>query len=96
MGALLIWVGRGARSPPDGWSRATWRSSPWFSAMFVAPLFQLVDVSTQLMEASAGLERTREVLDERPEDADPRRTHEMGPIEGHVVFDDVLVRVRRG
>jgi subfamily B ATP-binding cassette protein MsbA len=42
-----------------------------------------------MSEAMAGLERTREVLGERPEDLDPERTKEIGPIIGEVVFEDV-------
>ena len=55
----------------------------------VAPLFQIVSIGTQLTEALAGLERTREVLHEAPEDADPRRAETLGRIEGDVVFEDV-------
>jgi subfamily B ATP-binding cassette protein MsbA len=55
----------------------------------VAPLFQIVSIGTQLTEALAGLERTREVLGERPEDEDPRRTVSLGRIRGEVAFEDV-------
>jgi subfamily B ATP-binding cassette protein MsbA len=55
----------------------------------VAPMFQVVSIGTQLTEALAGLERTREVLRERPEDADPGRTAALGPLRGEVVFEDV-------
>jgi subfamily B ATP-binding cassette protein MsbA len=55
----------------------------------VAPMFQVVSIGTQITEAFAGLERTREVLRERPEDADPRRTVALGPLRGEVVFEDV-------
>jgi subfamily B ATP-binding cassette protein MsbA len=55
----------------------------------VAPLFQVVAIGTQLTEAVAGLERTREVLRERPEDQDPRRTETLGRLRGEVVFEDV-------
>jgi ABC-type multidrug transport system fused ATPase/permease subunit len=55
----------------------------------VAPMFQVVAIGTQLTEALAGLERTREVLREAPEDADPRRVQALGRVEGDVVFDDV-------
>src|SRR6185295_358462 len=34
----------------------------------VAPMFQVVSIGTQLTEALAGLERTHEILKERPED----------------------------
>ena len=40
----------------------------------VAPIMQIVAIGTQLTEAMAGLERTQEILRERPEDRDPRRT----------------------
>ena len=55
----------------------------------IAPLFQVVSIGTQLTEALAGLERTREVLREAPEDADPRRSASLGRIVGDVVFEDV-------
>jgi subfamily B ATP-binding cassette protein MsbA len=54
-----------------------------------APLFQVVGIGTQITEAIAGLERTREVLSERPEDEDPGRTISLKDIEGDVVFEDV-------
>ncbi len=55
----------------------------------VAPLFQVVAIGTQLTEAVAGLERTREVLRERPEDQDPRRTETLGRLRGELAFEDV-------
>lgn len=58
-------------------------------AFLVAPMFQLVNIGTQLTEALAGLERTREVLRERPEDQDPRRTVVLPPMNGQVIFDHV-------
>jgi len=42
-----------------------------------------------LTEALAGLDRTQEVLHEKPEDEDPRRTQTIGEIEGLVVFENV-------
>jgi len=58
-------------------------------AFLIAPMFQIVGIGTQLTEALAGLERTREVLRERPEDQDPRRAVFLPPISGEVVFDHV-------
>jgi subfamily B ATP-binding cassette protein MsbA len=60
-----------------------------FLAFLVAPVFQVVAIGTQISEALAGLERTREVLRERPEDEDPRRTSTLGSIRGEVDFDRV-------
>jgi ABC-type multidrug transport system fused ATPase/permease subunit len=58
-------------------------------AMMTAPVVGIVNIGTQISEALAGLERTREVLRERPEDEDPDRTEEIGPIEGDVRFENV-------
>jgi len=58
-------------------------------AFLIAPVIQVSNIGTQLTEALAGLERTREVLRERPEDADPQRVVALGPIAGQVIFDKV-------
>jgi ABC-type multidrug transport system fused ATPase/permease subunit len=60
-----------------------------FLAFLVAPMFQVVAIGTQLTEALAGLDRTQEVLSEKPEDADPRRTAVVGTINGNVAFEHV-------
>jgi subfamily B ATP-binding cassette protein MsbA len=60
-----------------------------FVAFLVSPLYQMVSIGTQLTEAVAGLERTREVLSEKPEDEDPERTVEIGKIRGTVEFQNV-------
>ena len=60
-----------------------------FLGMLVAPVFQIVGIGTQLTEALAGLERTREVLNEKPEDDAPGRTQRMERVRGQVVFDHV-------
>jgi ABC-type multidrug transport system fused ATPase/permease subunit len=60
-----------------------------FLGYLAVPLFQVVGVGTQLSEAIAGLERTREVLDETPEDRDPERKVSLGPIRGNLTFDNV-------
>jgi len=58
-------------------------------AFLVAPMFQVVAIGTQISEALAGLERTREVMRERPEDEDPRRAAALSTIRGEVQFEDV-------
>jgi ABC-type multidrug transport system fused ATPase/permease subunit len=60
-----------------------------FLAFLGAPIFQIVGIGTQISEALAGLERTREVLRERPEDQDPRRQVAIGEVRGEVEFDHV-------
>jgi subfamily B ATP-binding cassette protein MsbA len=60
-----------------------------FLAFMTAPIVQLVAIGTQLTEALAGLDRTREIMGEREEDADPARSIELGPLDGDVRFVDV-------
>jgi ABC-type multidrug transport system fused ATPase/permease subunit len=60
-----------------------------FLAFLIGPVAQIVGIGTQISEALAGLERTRELLRERPEDEDPRRQRRAGRIQGEVVFDHV-------
>ena len=58
-------------------------------AFMVAPVVQIVNIGTQVSEALAGLERTREILREVPEDEDPHRIAPIPKIQGHVQFDHV-------
>ncbi len=60
-----------------------------FLGYLAAPLIQVVAIGTQITEAIAGLERTREVLDETPENEDPKRTVTLSEIRGDVAFEDV-------
>jgi subfamily B ATP-binding cassette protein MsbA len=62
-------------------------------AFLVAPVFQVVNVGTQLTEAIAGLDRTNEILNEREEYADPRRVTslpaDLDLIRGDIRFEHV-------
>src|SRR6202047_839164 len=60
-----------------------------FLGLLVAPVFQIVAIGTQITEAITGLERTREILNEAQEDADPRRTVMLDRITGYVAMDNV-------
>ncbi len=60
-----------------------------FLGFLIAPIFQIVAIGTQITEALAGLERTREILNEKPEDELPGRTIRMERINGQVEFEDV-------
>lgn len=55
----------------------------------VAPVIQVVSIGTQLTEALAGLERTKELLGQPTEEADPGRSTTLAEIKGEVVFDRV-------
>src|SRR6202163_2242261 len=60
-----------------------------FLGLLIAPVFQIVAIGTQITEAITGLERTREILNEAQEDADPRRTVMLDRITGYVAMDSV-------
>lgn len=60
-----------------------------FLGFLVVPLAQIAGTGTQVGEALAGLERTRELLREPTEDDDPTRTVVLPSIRGDIVFDDV-------
>jgi len=88
VGAVIMYVG--ARQIVAGvMTLGTFMTFTAMLAFMVAPMFQIVGIGTQLTEALAGLERTREVLRERPEDRDPRRTVSLPDFAGRVVFDHV-------
>ena len=60
-----------------------------FLGLLIAPVFQIVAIGTQITEAITGLERTREILNETQEDADPRRNVKLERITGYVAMEDV-------
>src|SRR6202046_3872275 len=62
----------------------TFFSFTFFLGLLIAPVFQIVGIGPQITEALAGLERTREVLNEKMEQEDPRRTQSLGRIRGEV------------
>ena len=86
--ALIMYLGAG-RILSHSMTIGTFIAYNAFLAMMVAPVFQIVNIGTQLTEGMAGLERTTEILKESAEDADPRRTVSIGTIRGEVIFDGV-------
>jgi ABC-type multidrug transport system fused ATPase/permease subunit len=60
-----------------------------YLVFLIAPIMQVVSIGTQITEALAGLERTQEIMGERPEDQDPKRIVVLGDIVGTVEFEDV-------
>ena len=95
VGALIMWMGAhqvvAHRLTTGGY--VTYVA---FLAFMVAPIAQLVSIGTQLTEALAGLDRTSEILNEREEDGDPRRTVPLGVIKGDVTFDGVEFEYEAG
>ena len=60
-----------------------------YLVFLVAPILQVVAIGTQITEALAGLERTQEIMRERPEDQDPKRSVRLEDIVGKLEFDSV-------
>jgi subfamily B ATP-binding cassette protein MsbA len=60
-----------------------------FLGLLVAPVFQIVAIGTQITEAITGLERTREILNEKLEDEEPGRTQTLDRVNGLVAMENV-------
>jgi len=87
--ALVMWLG-GNSVLHGTWTVGDYFSYNMFLAFMIAPLFQMVNIGTQLTEAFAGLDRTSEIMAELEENQVPGRTLTMPPIEGTVRFEDVV------
>ncbi len=88
VGAVVMWMGahlhaQGKMTPGDYFSYVM------LLAFLTAPIVGLVSIGTQLTEAVAGLDRTREVMAEIEEDAASGRVREIGVIQGEVRFQNV-------
>jgi len=86
--ALVMWFG-GHHVLNKTWTVGDYFSYNMFLAFMIAPVFQIVNIGTQLTEAFAGLDRTNEIMSELEENQSPGRTLKMPPIQGNVHFDDV-------
>jgi subfamily B ATP-binding cassette protein MsbA len=86
--SLVMWFG-GQRVLHSTWTVGDYFSYNMFLAFMVAPVFQIVNIGTQLTEAFAGLDRTNEIMSELEENKSPERTEKMPSIRGTVRFEDV-------
>lgn len=86
--AIVMWKG-GHLVLGDKWTTGAYFQYNIFLAFMIAPVFQVVNIGTQLTEAFAGLDRTGEIMAELEENRDPRRKTKMPPIVGNVRFEDV-------
>jgi len=86
--ALVMWLG-GNLVLHSQWTVGDYFQYNVFLAVMVAPVFQIVNIGTQLTEAFAGLDRTNEIMSELEENKTPGRTEKMPPIKGTVHFEDV-------
>jgi ABC-type multidrug transport system fused ATPase/permease subunit len=67
-----------------------------FMVFMIAPIVQMSNIGSQLTEAFAGLDRTEELLNIKPEDDDTVRTVQIGPITGNVLFENVSFEYEEG
>ena len=67
-----------------------------FLTFMIAPMGQLVSIGTQLTEAVAGLDRTKEILEEEEEGSEPMRAQEAGYVQGHVALQEVFFEYEAG
>ena len=88
VGAATMYVG-GRQMVAHHLSAGSYFSYNFLLVFLIAPVMQVVSIGTQLTEAVAGLERTQEIMGERPEDQDPKRSVELRDIVGTVEFDNV-------
>lgn len=88
VGAATMYVG-GRQMTAHTLSTGDYFSFNFLLVFLVAPIMQVVQIGTQLTEALAGLERTQEIMQERPEDQDPNRSKILPDIIGRIEFDDV-------
>ena len=86
--SVVMWLG-GHRVLANTWTVGDYFSYNMFLAFMIAPVFQIVNIGTQLTEAFAGLDRTNEIMSELEENQSPERTLKMPPIHGTVRFEDV-------
>jgi len=88
VGAATMYVG-GRQMVAHRLTAGSYFSYNFLLVFLVAPIMQIVSIGTQLTEALAGLERTQEIMGERPEDRDPNRTTRLDDIVGLVEFEEV-------
>jgi len=88
VGAATMYVG-GHQMAAGSLSPGSYFSYNFLLVFLIAPIMQVVAIGTQLTEAMAGLERTQEIMRERPEDQDANRTLGLRDIVGTIEFDDV-------
>jgi len=86
--AIVMWLG-GNSVLHGTWTVGDYFSYNMFLAFMIAPVFQIVNIGTQLTEAFAGLDRTNEIMSELEENKSPGRTEKMPSIKGTVRFEDV-------
>ena len=66
------------------------------TGLVAAPLISMASIGTQISEAFAGLDRIRELMQTKTEDADDPAMAPLGPLRGEVEFEDVSFEYNPG
>ena len=67
-----------------------------FTGLMAAPVVQIASIGTQISEAFAGLDRIRELMQTRTEDADDQTLEALGVLRGEVEFEKVNFEYNSG
>jgi len=67
-----------------------------YLGFMIAPIAQMSNIGSQLTEAFAGLDRTEEIMNMKPEDDPEIRPIFLGEINGNIKFDDVSFSYEKG
>ncbi len=67
-----------------------------YLGFMIAPIVQMSNIGSQLTEAFAGLDRTEEIMNMKPEDVPDERPVRLGTIRGDIAFKDVSFAYEEG
>ncbi|MEA2464382.1 MAG: hypothetical protein QOJ98_2129, partial [Acidobacteriota bacterium] len=68
----------------------------FFTGMLAAPILNIASIGTQLSEAMAGLDRIREVLDQKSEREQHGGEERLGDVRGTIEFENVTFEYNEG
>jgi subfamily B ATP-binding cassette protein MsbA len=95
VGVAIMWVGS-HEVLAHRMTLGSFFSFTLYLGMLVGPVIQIVSIGSQITEAFAGLERIREIRDEKPEDERDAVLEPLPRIVGDVEFDDVSFEYEEG
>ena len=95
LGAAVLYIG-GQQLMTGEMTQGEFISYLLYLGFLIAPLSSVLMIGTQLSEAFAGIERMKEVLDQKPEDEDETEKQPVPPIEGRVQFENVEFAYEEG
>ena len=95
VGVAIMWIGS-HEVLAHRMTLGSFFSFTLYLGMLVGPVIQIVSIGSQITEAFAGLERIREIRDERREDEGDAALEPLPRVTGDVEFDDVSFEYEKG